>query len=59
MVEGGTGLVGRVEPWLQGELGPLGCPAWINRDRDSERGKERSKTNRSVRADFLVTGFIV
>lgn len=31
VVEGGTGPVGRVGPWLQGELGPHGCPAWRDR----------------------------
>lgn len=31
VVEAGTGLVGKVAPWLQGELGPLGYPAETTR----------------------------
>lgn len=52
VVEGGTGLVGRVGPWLQGELGPLGYPAWIDRDRDRTEG--RKKINRLIRFAILV-----
>lgn len=43
MVVGGTGLVGKVGPWLQGELGPLGYPTREDTDRDKE-GKEKRKT---------------
>lgn len=33
MVGAGTGLVGKVEPWLQGELGPLGYPVETHGER--------------------------
>ena len=46
VVEGHTGLVERVAPWLQGELGPLGCPGWIGRGRDRDIEKEKSKASR-------------
>lgn len=36
--EGGTGPAGRVGPWLQGGLGPLGCPA----ETETPTGKQRS-----------------
>lgn len=47
--EGGTGPVGRVGPWLQGELGPLGYPEWI--DRDSGRTEGWKRANQQVNKD--------
>lgn len=38
VVGGGTGLGGRVGPWLQGELGPLGYPAQIDGGKQQTSG---------------------
>lgn len=53
VAEEGTGLVGKVGPWLQGEPGPLGCPErsqaesdrLINRPSNLSRLKGAGKYN--------------
>lgn len=43
MVVGDIGLVGKVVPWLQGELGPLGYPTREDTDKETKRRTRHTK----------------